>query len=171
MDDTYFMQQALAEARKAVDADEIPVGALIVSGNRIIARAHNLTETLGDVTAHAEMQAITAASNTINSKYLDNCTLYVTLEPCIMCAGAAFWAQIGRIVFGASDPKRGFRLYGDRVLHPKTTVIEGILKQECSDLLIDFFKGKREKGDRRPETGDRRQETGDWRLETGDWSV
>jgi tRNA(adenine34) deaminase len=143
MDDIYFMRQALSEARKALARDEIPVGAVVVAGTRIIARAHNLTETLHDVTAHAEMQALTAAANTIDSKYLDDCTLYVTLEPCVMCAGATFWSQIGRIVFGASDPKRGFLQNGGNILHPKTTVTGGVLQDECSELLSAFFKGKR----------------------------
>jgi len=143
MDDTFFMQQALAEARKAVSRDEIPVGAVVVAGNRIVARAHNLTETLHDVTAHAEMQALTAAANTLDSKYLDDCTLYVTLEPCVMCAGATFWTQIGRIVYGASDPKRGFLQNGGTILHPKTTLTGGVLEGECSELLTAFFKSKR----------------------------
>jgi len=143
MDDTYFMHQALAEAHKAADRDEIPVGAIVVAGTRIIARAHNLTETLHDVTAHAEMQAFTAAANTLNSKYLDDCTLYVTLEPCIMCAGATFWTQIGRIVYGTPDPKRGFMQNGGTILHPKTTVTGGVLEAECRELLTAFFKGKR----------------------------
>jgi len=143
MDDIFFMRQALAEARKAADRDEIPVGAVVVAGNRIVARAHNLTETLHDVTAHAEMQALTAAANTLDSKYLDDCTLYVTLEPCVMCAGATFWTQIGRIVYGASDPKRGFMKIGGNILHPKTSIIGGVLEQECRELLIDFFQGKR----------------------------
>ncbi len=143
MDDLYFMRQALAEARKASDKDEIPVGAIVVAGTRIIARAHNLTETLHDVTAHAEMQALTAAANTLDSKYLDGCTLYVTLEPCVMCAGATFWAQIGRIVYGASDPKRGFLQNRGNILHPKTSVTGGVLEWECSEILTDFFKNKR----------------------------
>ena len=143
MDDTYFMHQALAEARKAASRDEIPVGAVVVAGNRIVARAHNLTETLHDVTAHAEMQALTAAANTLDSKYLDDCTLYVTLEPCVMCAGATFWTQIGRIVYGASDPKRGFLQNGGTILHPKTTLTGGVLEGECSELLTAFFKRKR----------------------------
>ncbi|MFA6127558.1 MAG: nucleoside deaminase [Bacteroidales bacterium] len=143
MDDTYFMHQALIEAKMAAARDEIPVGAIVAVGTRIIARAHNLTETLNDVTAHAEMQALTAAANTLNSKYLDDCTLYVTLEPCIMCAGAAFWTQIGRIVFGAYDPKRGYLQNGGIILHPKTTVAGGVLEEECGDLLKEFFKGKR----------------------------
>ena len=143
MDDIYFMRQALTEAKKAVSRDEIPVGAVVVAGNRIVARAHNLTETLHDVTAHAEMQALTAAANTLDSKYLDDCTLYVTLEPCVMCAGATFWTQIGRIVYGASDPKRGFLQNGGTILHPKTTLTGGVLTEECSQLITDFFKGKR----------------------------
>jgi tRNA(adenine34) deaminase len=143
MDDIYFMRQALSEAKKAAERDEIPVGAIVVSGTRIIARAHNLTETLHDVTAHAEMQALTAAANTLDSKYLDGCTLYVTLEPCIMCAGAAFWTQIGRIVYGAADPKRGFRQNGGTILHPKTTVTGGVMEEECSELLKGFFMSKR----------------------------
>jgi tRNA(adenine34) deaminase len=143
MDDTYFMRQALAEAKKAFDRDEIPVGAVVVAGTRIIARAHNLTETLHDVTAHAEMQALTAAANTLDSKYLDGCTLYVTLEPCVMCAGATFWTQIGKIVYGAPDPKRGYHLQGGTILHPKTSIIGGVLADECSEILQQFFKDKR----------------------------
>ena len=143
MDDIYYMRQALAEARKASERDEIPVGAIVVAGARIVARAHNLTETLHDVTAHAEMQAITAAANTLDSKYLDNCTLYVTLEPCVMCAGAIFWSQMGRIVFGASDPKRGYRQNGGSILHPKTEVTWGVLEEECGMLLTDFFQARR----------------------------
>lgn len=143
MDDIYFMRQALTEAKKAVSRDEIPVGAVVVAGNRIVARAHNLTETLHDVTAHAEMQALTAAANTLDSKYLDDCTLYVTLEPCVMCAGATFWTQIGRIVYGASDPKRGFLQNGGTILHPKTTLTGGVLAVECGELLTTFFKSKR----------------------------
>ena len=143
MDDTFFMRQALMEAKKAASRDEIPVGAVIVAGSRIVARAHNLTETLHDVTAHAEMQALTAAANTLDSKYLEDCTLYVTLEPCVMCAGATFWAQIGRIVYGASDPKRGFLQNGGSILHPKTTVTSGVLAEECGQLLTEFFKAKR----------------------------
>jgi tRNA(adenine34) deaminase len=143
MDDSFFMRQALAEAREAKARNEIPVGAVIVAGTRIVARAHNLTETLHDVTAHAEMQAITAASNTLDSKYLNDCTLYVTLEPCVMCAGATFWSQMGRIVFGASDPKRGFHQNGGNILHPKTTVTGGVLGEECGELLREFFRDKR----------------------------
>jgi tRNA(adenine34) deaminase len=143
MTDEYFMRQALAEARKAFERDEVPVGALVVSNGRIIARAHNLTETLNDVTAHAEMQAFTAAENSLNSKYLKDCVLYVTLEPCVMCAGAAFWTQVSRIVYGASDPKRGYTLLKSHILHPKTEVTAGVLEQDCSDLLLRFFEKKR----------------------------
>ena len=141
-DDTYFMKQALREAQTAFDKNEVPVGAVITCDNCIIARAHNLTQTLTDVTAHAEMQVFTAASNYLGSKYLQKCTLYVTLEPCSMCAGAAFWTQIGRIVFGASDEKRGF-LKNKVSLHPKTKVTKGILKTECSALLLQFFEKQR----------------------------
>jgi len=141
--DEYFMRQALVEARAARDEDEIPVGAVIVSGDRIIARAHNNTERLHDVTAHAEMLAFTAAANLLGAKYLTDCTLYVTLEPCVMCAGAAGWTQIGRVVYGASDPKRGFERLGRAMLHPKTEVVVGILKEECEELIKAFFKQKR----------------------------
>ena len=137
------MREALKEAQKAYDSDEVPVGAIIVCENQIIARAHNLTERLNDATAHAEMQAITAAANNLGSKYLNECSLYVTLEPCVMCAGAAFWAQIGKIVYGASDKKRGYSLLNINVLHPKTEVVIGILKDECSALLKKFFALKR----------------------------
>ena len=141
--DEYFMREALKEARKAYDLDEVPVGALIVCNNRIIGRGHNLTERLTDVTAHAEMQAFTAAANHLGAKYLDECTLYVTLEPCVMCAGAAYWTQIGKIVYGAADEKRGYTLTGASILHPKTTVVQGILAGECAELLKEFFKTKR----------------------------
>jgi tRNA(adenine34) deaminase len=141
--DEFFMREALKEARKAFDLDEVPVGAVIVSNNRVIGRGHNLTERLIDVTAHAEMQAFTAASNYMGAKYLDECTLYVTLEPCVMCAGAAFWTQVGRIVYGASDEKRGYTLTRSAILHPRTVVVPGILENECSDLLKEFFKSKR----------------------------
>ena len=141
-DDTYFMQQALNEAKLAFAKNEIPVGAIIVCQNKIIARGHNLTETLTDVTAHAEMQVFTAASNYLGSKYLNKCTLYVTLEPCCMCAGAAYWTQIGKIVYGASDENRGF-IKPQLPLHPKTKVVSGILKKECSALLMTFFKNQR----------------------------
>ncbi len=141
--DEYFMKEALKEAQLAFEKDEVPVGAVIVCNNRIIARAHNLTEHLTDVTAHAEMQAFTAASNFLGSKYLDGCTLYVTLEPCVMCAGAAFWTQISKVVFGARDEKRGFTLTNPKILHPKTELVSGVLQQECSSLLKDFFRKKR----------------------------
>lgn len=141
--DEYFMREALKEAYKAEEKDEVPVGAVIVCKNRIIARAHNLTETLTDVTAHAEMQAFTAASNTIGGKYLNECTLYVTLEPCVMCAGAAFWTQIGKIVFGASDDERGFSKMGRKILHPKTVLVSGILEYDCSEVIKRFFRKKR----------------------------
>lgn len=138
------MQEAIKEAKKAFAADEVPVGAVIVCNNKIIARAHNLTERLNDVTAHAEMQAITSASNFLNGKYLDGCTLYVTLEPCVMCAGAIAWAQFGKLVYGASDTKRGFNLLSEKkILHPKTDVISGILKEECALLIKTFFQQKR----------------------------
>ncbi|MDX9908385.1 MAG: nucleoside deaminase [Bacteroidales bacterium] len=141
--DEYFMKRAFAEAIQAFDEGEIPVGAVVVAGNKIIARAHNLTETLNDVTAHAEMQAITAAANHLGGKYLDDCTLYVTLEPCAMCAGALGWAQTGRIVFGASDSKRGYQRFAPNALHPKTEVLGGVLETECAELLQEFFKNKR----------------------------
>lgn len=143
-DDTYFMRQALAEATKAAELDEVPVGAVIVCGGRIIARAHNTTEQLKDVTAHAEILCITAASDYLGSKYLPECTLYVTLEPCVMCAGALQWAQLGRIVYGAGDEKRGFMRYGKTLLHPSSTVEFGILHEECGQLLKEFFRNKRE---------------------------
>jgi len=141
-DDTYFMQQALREAQTAFDKNEVPVGAVITCNNTIIARAHNLTQTLTDVTAHAEMQVFTAASNYLGSKYLQKCTLYVTLEPCCMCAGASFWTQIGKIVYGASDEKRGY-LSHKVPIHPKTKVVKNILEKECSEMLLKFFKKQR----------------------------
>ena len=141
--DESFMREALKEARKAFDKNEVPVGAVIVAGDRIIARAHNLTETLNDVTAHAEMQAITVAASYLGGKYLKECTLYVTLEPCLMCAGALYWAQITRIVYGATDIKRGFSLFPSSPLHPVTTLTNGILETECATILSDFFKKKR----------------------------
>jgi len=140
--DEYFMKKALQEATIAFEKDEIPVGAVIVVNNQIIARSHNLTEMLNDVTAHAEMQAITSAANYLGGKYLKDCTLYVTLEPCQMCAGALYWSQITKIVFGASDEKRGYRVLGTQ-LHPKTTVKYGVLEKECSDLMRNFFLKKR----------------------------
>jgi tRNA(adenine34) deaminase len=140
--DEYFMKRALQEAEMAFEKDEIPVGALIVIDNKIIARGHNLTEMLVDVTAHAEMQAITAAANFLGGKYLVGCTLYVTLEPCQMCAGALYWSQISKIVFGASDENRGFEKMGTQ-LHPKTTVVRGVLANEASELMKSFFAKKR----------------------------
>lgn len=143
MDDTYYMKQALIEAEKAGERGEVPVGAIIVSQGRIIARAHNLTETLTDVTAHAEMQAITAAANVLGGKYLNDCALYVTVEPCVMCAGAIAWAQMGKLVFGAEDEKRGYQKYAPQALHPKTEVIKGLLADECATKMKSFFLSKR----------------------------
>src|SRR5574344_3004084 len=142
-DDKYFMRQALVEAKAAGEDGEIPIGAVMVCRNSIIARSHNLTETLHDVTAHAEMQAITAAAETIGGKSLTGCTLYVTVEPCVMCAGAIGWSQLSRLVYGASDEKRGFRRYAPEALHPKTVVVEGVLEEECARLMKDFFRKKR----------------------------
>ena len=141
--DEYFMNEALKEAAKAREEQEIPVGAVIVAEKRIIARAHNMTQTLNDATAHAEMLAITAASNSFGAKYLNECVLYVTVEPCIMCASASNWSQLGKIVYGASDPKAGFRRIIQDILHPKTKIKSGILEEECSRLLTEFFKDKR----------------------------
>ncbi len=140
--DEYFMKIALREAELAFERNEVPVGAVVVSQNKILAKGYNLTETLIDVTAHAEMQAITSASNYLQSKYLTDCTMYVTLEPCSMCAGALYWSQISRLVIGASDPKRGFITTGVP-LHPKTELVGGVLENECSSLLKTFFEGKR----------------------------
>lgn len=142
LDDTYFMKRALQEAQLAFDKNEVPIGSVIVMNNQIIARAHNLTETLNDVTAHAEMQAFTAAADFLGGKYLKECTLYVTLEPCQMCAGASYWTQISKIVYGASDKKRGF-LAMKTTLHPKTKNIGGVLEVACSELLSRFFIEKR----------------------------
>jgi len=139
----FFMAEALKEAQVALDKNEVPIGAIVVCENRIIARAHNLTETLNDVTAHAEMQAFTAAADWLGGKYLNECTLYVTLEPCVMCAGASYWTQLGKLVYGADDEKRGYQLIHQHLLHPKTEVVNGILANECSRLLTDFFKRKR----------------------------
>ena len=141
--DERFMRLALDEARQAYEAGEIPIGAVVVCRERPIARAHNLTETLNDVTAHAEMQAITAAANTLGGKYLTDCTLYVTVEPCTMCAGAIGWAQIPRIVYGTADPKRGYHDIAPKALHPKATVTTGVLEEECRRLMQDFFASKR----------------------------
>ncbi len=140
--DTYFMKRALLEAQAAFDKNEVPIGAVIVIKDKIIARAHNLTEMLNDVTAHAEMQAFTSASDFLGGKYLQQCTLYVTLEPCQMCAGASYWTQIGKIVFGAPDLERGYQHYNTH-LHPKTKVVGGVLEKECSELLKRFFVEKR----------------------------
>lgn len=141
--DENYMRKALAEAQEAFKAGEIPVGAVVVCRDRIISRAHNLTETLCDVTAHAEMQAITAAANTLGGKYLTECTLYVTVEPCVMCAGAIGWAQIPRIVYGATDDKRGYRRFAPQAVHPKAVVIGGVLEGECSELMKEFFRNRR----------------------------
>lgn len=143
MTDTDYMKQALIEAQKAYEQDEVPIGAVIVCKGRIIARAHNLTEMLNDVTAHAEMQAITAAANNIGGKYLNDCTLYVTVEPCPMCAGAIGWSQLGKLVYGAEDEKRGYRRYAPDVLHPKTEVVSGVCAEEATTLMKEFFKNKR----------------------------
>ena len=142
-DDTYYMKQALLEAGRAADKGEVPVGAVVVCRDRIIARAHNLTETLNDVTAHAEMQAITAVANALGGKYLNDCALYVTVEPCVMCAGAIAWSQLGRLVYGASDEKRGFMKYAPDALHPKTVVQFGVMTDECGNLMKEFFKKRR----------------------------
>lgn len=141
--DESYMKEALKEAQKAFDLDEVPVGAVIVCDNRIIARAHNLTERLNDVTAHAEMQAITAAANFLGGKYLKNCTLYVTLEPCVMCAGAMFWAQISKLVYGASDEKRGFTKVDNKIIHPTTIVQSGVIEDKSTQLLKEFFRNRR----------------------------
>lgn len=141
--DNRFMKMALQEAQAAFDAGEIPVGAVVVCQDRVIARAHNLTERLGDVTAHAEMQAITSAAASLGGKYLTDCTLYVTLEPCVMCAGAIGWSQVGRLVFGAVDDKRGYRRFAPESLHPKTQVESGLLADECAALMKEFFKNRR----------------------------
>ena len=143
--DTRYMMMALAEAQKAFAMGEVPVGCVIVADGQVVGRGHNLTETLADVTAHVEMQAITAATNTLGGKYLTQCTLYVTVEPCVMCAGAIGWAQVQRVVYGASDEKRGFTVYAPKALHPKCTVSSGILETECRELMQLFFAQKRAK--------------------------
>ena len=143
MEDTYFMKQALNEAREAARRGEVPVGAVVVCRDRIIARGHNLTEMLVDVTAHAEMQAITAAASSLGGKYLTDCTLYVTVEPCVMCAGAIGWSQLGRLVYGAPDEKRGYRRYAPQALHPKTEVVSGVMQEECAALMKQFFPARR----------------------------
>lgn len=141
--DEHFMKEAFKEAQKAFSEDEVPVGAIIVCDNKIIARAHNMTERLNDVTAHAEMLAFTSATDFLGGKYLNECTLYVTLEPCVMCAGASYWTQLKKVVFGATDPKRGFSLISTTILHPKTEIVSGLLANECSKIIIDFFAKKR----------------------------
>ena len=143
VDDLRYMQMALAEARRAYDKGEIPVGCVIVADNQVVGRGHNLTEILQDVTAHAEIQAITAAASTLGGKYLTQCTLYVTLEPCVMCAGAIGWAQINRVVYGAADEKRGFTRLAPQALHPKCTISSGIMEEECKQLVQTFFRNKR----------------------------
>lgn len=141
--DEYFMKQALVEAQEAFDRNEVPVGAVVVCNQKIIARSHNLTEALNDVTAHAEMQAITAAANVLGGKYLRDCTLYVTLEPCPMCAGGLLWSQISKIVYGASDARKGFSTFNPQILHPKTEVVKGIMEEECAALIKEFFQQAR----------------------------
>lgn len=143
MDDERYMREALREALAAAEEDEVPVGAVVVCRGRVIAKGHNMTERLNDPTAHAEMIAVTAATEAMGGKYLNECTLYVTVEPCPMCAGALAWAQIGKVVYGAIDPKRGFSLFSPSLLHPKTEVIAGVLAEECGAIVTDFFRGKR----------------------------
>jgi tRNA(adenine34) deaminase len=137
--DEKYMRMALNEAQRALDKREVPIGAVVVAGDRVIGRGHNLVETLCDATAHAEMQAITAAMSTLGGKYLSDCTLYVTVEPCVMCGGALAWSQIGRVVYGAADPKRGYSTYSERIMHPKTEVVAGVLREECEALMSEFF--------------------------------
>lgn len=139
-EDEKFMRQAINEAHRALAKEEIPIGAVVVCGGRVIGRGHNLSETLGDATAHAEMQALTAAASSLGGKYLPECTLYVTVEPCVMCAGASAWCQIGRVVWGADDPKRGSSRYTPSLFHPRTNVTRGVLKEECEGLMTDFFR-------------------------------
>ena len=141
--DEYFMREALEEAKAAFEDGEVPIGAVIVANGRVIAKVHNLTERLTDVTAHAEMQVFTSAENYLGGKYLQDCILFVTLEPCVMCAGASYWTQIGKIVYGAKDEKRGYSIYGNNFLHPKTTIKGGVMAKECSDLMTAFFEKKR----------------------------
>jgi tRNA(adenine34) deaminase len=141
--DEKFMRMALNEARLALDKQEVPIGAVVVAAGRVIGRGHNLVETLMDATAHAEMQAITAAMSTLGGKYLGDCTLYVTVEPCVMCGGALAWSQIGRVVYGAADAKRGYSTYSERIMHPRTEVVAGVLKEECEALMSDFFASLR----------------------------
>jgi tRNA(adenine34) deaminase len=141
--DAHFMKEAFKEAQQAFKEDEVPVGAVIVCDNKIIARAHNMTERLNDVTAHAEMLAFTSATDYLGGKYLNECTLYVTLEPCVMCAGASYWTQLKKVVYGASDQNRGFAKHQENLLHPKTTIVTGIMEMECRELMTTFFKSKR----------------------------
>ena len=141
--DEKYMRMAITEAERALSKREVPIGAVVVAGDRIIGRGHNLVETLMDATAHAEMQAITAAMSTLGGKYLNDCTLYVTVEPCVMCGGALAWSQIGRIVYGAADPKRGYSTYSERIMHPRTEVVKGVLQQECERLMQEFFSALR----------------------------
>lgn len=141
--DEKFMRMALNEAERALAKREVPIGAIVVAGDRVIGRGHNLVETLCDATAHAEMQAITAAMSTLGGKYLSDCTLYVTVEPCVMCGGALAWSQIGRVVYGTKDPKRGYSTYSERIMHPKTVVVSGVLGEECEALMSDFFASLR----------------------------
>ena len=141
--DEKYMRMALNEAERALAKREVPIGAIVVAGDRVIGRGHNLVETLCDATAHAEMQAITAAMTTLGGKYLSDCTLYVTVEPCVMCGGALAWSQIGRVVYGAKDPKRGYSTYSERIMHPKTEVVVGILREECEAMMSDFFASLR----------------------------
>ena len=141
--DEKYMRMALNEAERALAKREVPIGAIVVAGDRVIGRGHNLVETLCDATAHAEMQAITAAMSTLGGKYLSDCTLYVTVEPCVMCGGALAWSQIGRVVYGAKDPKRGYSTYSEHIMHPKTEVVEGVLKEECEAMMSDFFASLR----------------------------
>ncbi|MEJ5993980.1 nucleoside deaminase [Pedobacter sp. Du54] len=147
-EDEHFMRFALNEAQKALALQEIPIGAIVVSNGKVVGRGHNLTEQLNDVTAHAEMQAFTAASQTMGGKYLKNCTLYVTIEPCVMCAGASYWTQISRVVYGAKEEKRGFTKVGENILHPKTLLKGGVLADECGALMTSFFKDKRKEFDK-----------------------
>lgn len=142
-DDEKYMRLALIEAEKALQQDEIPIGCVVVCDGQVIGRGHNLTETLQDVTAHAEMQAVTAAAQTLGGKYLQGCTLYVTVEPCVMCAGAIGWAQVSRVVYGAAEDKRGFHLFAPHAMHPKCVIQGGVLEDECRQLMQDFFKNKR----------------------------
>jgi tRNA(adenine34) deaminase len=144
LEDEHFMRLALQEAHKAFDAEEVPIGAVVVCNGRIVGRGYNLTEQLNDVTAHAEMQAFTAASQTLGGKYLKECTLYVTVEPCVMCAGASYWTQIGKLVYGAPEVKRGFTTKGNNILHPKTVLKEGVLAAECAALIRRFFEARRD---------------------------